>query len=359
MIEDDEGFYYPNVDMDKCINCRLCEKVCPFNNDLPKKQFSSIAYACKNINENIRLESSSGGIFSVLCKYAVLNKGVVFGAAFNEDFKVIHTYTETLEDCNKFYGSKYVQSSIMDSYKQAKEFLDNNRVVLFSGTQCQIKGLNTFLQKKYLNLITVDVVCHGVPSPLVFKKYIDYLARVNNSKVKLVKFRDKKYGWHKYSHVTEFKNGKIYSRTVDKDIFMQGFLKDLYLRPSCYECKAKNYKSNSEFSLADYWGIEKICPDFDDDKGVSLVILNNEKSLQIFSEILSDMEVTRSNLDYATKYNQSIIKSVNYNKNRKKYFKVIHNMDVEKAIIKYTKVNFASRVKRKIVRVINSSNKNK
>ncbi|MBV4423558.1 Coenzyme F420 hydrogenase/dehydrogenase, beta subunit C-terminal domain [Clostridium tyrobutyricum] len=345
MIEDDEGFYYPNVDMDKCINCRLCEKVCPFNNDLPKKQFSSIAYACKNINENIRLESSSGGIFSVLCKYAILNKGVVFGAAFNEDFKVVHTYTETLEDCNKFYGSKYVQSSIMDSYKKAKEFLDDKRIVIFSGTQCQIKGLNMFLNKEYLNLITIDIICHGVPSPLVFKKYIEHLIKINNSQVKLIKFRDKKYGWHKFSYVTEFKNGKIYSKTLDKDIFMQGFLKDLYLRPSCYKCKAKNYTSNSDFSLADYWGIENIHRDFDDDKGVSLVLLNSKKSLQIFNNVLSNMKVIKSNLEYATKYNPAIIKSVKYNKNRKKYFRVIDKMNIETSIIKYTKVNFVSKLK--------------
>lgn len=352
MIEDNEGFYYPNVDIDKCINCGLCEKVCCFRSDLPKTQFASIAYACKNRDESMRLGSSSGGIFNILCRYAVLNNGVVFGAAFNKKFEVIHTYAETLNDCNKFYGSKYVQSSIVNSYKKAKEFLDSNRIVIFSGTQCQIKGLNMFLQKKYLNLVTVEVICHGVPSPLVFKKYIENLKKDNKSEIKLIKFRDKNVGWHKFSYLTKFKNGKIYSQSLEKDIFMQGFLKDLYLRPSCYECKAKGNKSNSDFSLADYWGIEEIHRKFDDDKGVSLVILNSQKSLNIFDAISSDMEIIKSNLEYAIKYNPAIIKSANYNKNRKKYFRIIDKVNVNEGIIKYTKLNFTRRVKSKMIRTI-------
>lgn len=352
MIEDIEGFCYPTVDIDKCINCGLCEKVCPFKNNLSKNEFSSIAYACKSKDEAVRTISSSGGIFNLLCKYAIFNNGVVFGSAFNEKFEVIHTYAESLIDCSKFYGSKYVQSEILDSYKKAKEFLDNGRMVIFSGTQCQIKGLNMFLQKEYMNLITIDIICHGVPSPLIFKKYIDNLMEVNKSEVNVIKFRDKKLGWHKFSYVTEFKSGKIYSETLDKDVFMQGFLKNLYLRPSCYECKAKDYKSNSDFSLADYWGIEKIHPEFDDDKGVSLVILNSKKSLGIFNKITLHMDLIKSDLAHATKYNPAIIKSVNYNKNREKYFKIMDKMNVEKAIAKYIKVSFVKRIKGKIMRQI-------
>lgn len=350
MVEDNEGFYYPNVDINKCIDCNLCEKVCPFNNNLSREQFLNVAYACKNKNESIRLQSSSGGIFNLLCKYTISNNGVVFGAAFNKNFQVVHTYAETLGECSKFYGSKYVQSRIMSSYKKAKEFLDDGKIVLFSGTQCQIKGLNMFLQKKYLNLITVDIICHGVSSPLVLKKYIDNLSEINKSKIKSIKFRDKNLGWHKFSFMVQFENKKVYSRTLDKDVFMRGFLSNLYLRPSCYECKAKNYRSNSDISLGDYWRIEKIYPKFDDDKGVSLVLLNSKKGLEIFKKILSYMDIMKSNLQYAIKYNPSIIESVSYNRNREKYFERMNKMDIESAIIKYTKVSFINKVKNKVVR---------
>ena len=354
MVDDKEGFVYPIVNIDKCNNCKLCENACPFLNDLPKKNDKHISYACKNKDEDIRVVSSSGGIFSLLCKYVISKNGVVFGAAFNKDFKVVHACAENLSDCNSFYGSKYVQSDIGNNYKIAKKFLDSGRIVLFSGTQCQIKGLNTFLQKKYENLMAVDVICHGVPSPLVFEKYINYLKETNGAKIKFIKFRDKRLGWHNFSYVSEFENNQTYTNTLNKDAFMQGFLKNLYLRPSCYNCKAKNYKSNSDISLADYWGIEKIYPEFDDDRGVSLVILNSKKSVKVFKELMPCMQVLKSDLEYATKNNPSIIKSVDYNVNRQNYFRAIEEMNVNKAILKYTKVKFFSRVKNKIIREIKS-----
>ena len=164
IIIDEEGFLYPKINKDICISCNLCEKVCPLINSIDNNEFKSIAYACKNRNEQVRINSSSGGIFFLLCEEVINKNGVVFGATFDDNFNVKHSFTETLEECKAFRGSKYVQSSIGDMYKHAKRFLDQDRTVLFTGTQCQIKGLNIFLGKSYKNLLTVDVICHGVPS---------------------------------------------------------------------------------------------------------------------------------------------------------------------------------------------------
>lgn len=345
---DDEGFWYPSVDKDMCINCNLCEKVCPVINDPKTEKIDTIAYACRNKNEQVRKTSSSGGVFTLLCEEVIKNGGVVFGAAFDENFDVKHIYAETLEDCQKLKGSKYVQSKIGNTYKQAREFLSHERLVLFSGTQCQIKGLNLFLIKNYDNLITSEIICHGVPSPKVFKLYRENLKNKYNSNIKDIRFRDKELGWNKFSYVTEFKNNEIYSKTLHDDIYMKGFLKDLYLRPSCYECKAKNFSSNSDLSLADYWGVEKKHLELDDDKGISLVLINTKKGKDIFEKISCDMEVIETDIEYAINNNPCIVRPVKYNKNREKFFKSMKGKNLEHSIRKYTKVPFTQRVKGKI-----------
>ena len=180
MKYDNEGFAYPVVDKEKCVNCGLCEKACPTFKNLNLEKYNYEGYVCYNTNEEARKSSSSGGIFILLCEEVINKKGVVFGASFDENFIVKHSYAETLEGCKKFKGSKYVQSQIGDTYKQAKKFLEEGRIVLFSGTQCQIKGLNLFLNKKYENLLAVDIICHGVPSPMVFEKYKEILKIVPN-----------------------------------------------------------------------------------------------------------------------------------------------------------------------------------
>ena len=318
---DNEGFWYPKVDKHKCIDCNLCEKVCPIINNPKKDNTEIIAYACKNKNEEERMSSSSGGIFSLLCEEVIKKGGIVFGASFNENFEVRHTYAETLEECIQFRGSKYVQSKIGDTYKKAEEFLKKGKIVLFSGTQCQIKGLNLYLRKEYDNLIGVDIVCHGVPSPRVFKAYKSRIMDKYGEEVKDIRFRDKIKGWKEYSYVTEFKNGKVYSETLGKDLYMKGFLKDLYLRPSCYSCSAKNYTSGSDLSLADFWGVQVKYPEFDDDKGVSLILINTKKGQDILNMISKKIEILEADLEYAIKYNPCIVKSVEYNDERESFFK--------------------------------------
>lgn len=352
MESDNEDFLYPKVDGDKCINCNLCKNVCPIINNLKKDNKVTVAYACKNKDEQIRKTSSSGGVFSLLCEYAIKRDGVVFGAAFNKDFNIKHMYAETLQECEKFKGSKYVQSKIGNTYKEAKSFLENGRIVLFSGTQCQIKGLNLFLNKTYNNLITSEIICHGVPSPKVFKLYKKSLIKKYKSNIKDIRFRDKILGWNKFSYVTEFENNEIHSKALNEDVYMRGFLSNLYLRPSCYECRAKNFSSNSDISLADYWGVERKHSEFDDDKGTSLVLINTKKGQEIFNKISSNMDIIKTNLDYAIQNNPCILRPVQYNKNRRKFFKLIEKESLEPLIINCITPTFIHKVKWKIRSVL-------
>lgn len=354
MKNDNEGFWYPDINKNKCINCALCEKVCPVINNVNKKQFKVEAYACKNNNEKVRVGSSSGGIFTLLCQYAINNNGVVFGATFDKEFNVVHSYCETMSECEKFRGSKYVQSSIGNTYKQAKKFLNEGRIVLFSGTQCQIKGLNLYLGKKYKNLIAVDIVCHGVPSPAVFKKYKLNLEKKYNSSAQRIAFREKNKGWKLYSVEFLFKNLTEYRKIFINDVYMKGFLKDLYLRPSCYECKAKNYSSGSDIVLADYWGVQNKHPEFDDDKGVSLILISSQKGKEIFNKINNNMSFLKTDLDYAVINNSCIIKSVKYNNKREEFFYNLNknHENIELIIEKCCRISFYNKIKIKVFGIL-------
>lgn len=345
---DKEGFWYPVIDEKKCVKCGLCEKVCPVINKLPDNRYEIKTYACKNINDVDRKNSSSGGIFILLCQVIIKSGGVVFGSAFDEEFEVVHSYAESMEECKKYRGSKYVQSRIGNQYSKVKDFLNKGRIVLFSGTQCQIKGLKLFLGREYDNLFTVEMICHGVPSPLVFRKYRESIIKKYNSNIKYINFRDKRLGWNKFSYVTEFENNKIYSKDLNNDVYVKGFLKNLYLRPSCYECKAKNFTSNSDISLADYWGVEKYHKELYDDNGISLVIVNTKQGQKIWNQIINNLKFEESDLNYAIENNPCIVRPVIINKNRTKFFNMIEKNDLEYSIEKCLKDSLYKRIKSKI-----------
>ena len=354
MESDNEGFWYPKVDEDKCIECGLCERVCPIINPIKETDYKITAFACKNKDKEVRKLSSSGGVFSLLCNYVISKNGVVFGAAFDNEFYVRHMYAETLEDCEKFRGSKYVQSKIGDTYIKIREFLNKGRLVLFSGTPCQASGLESFLMKKYENLIIVDTACHGVPSPFVYKNYIKQLEEKSKSNISSLSFRDKSTGWSKYSIKVDFNNGMSFKERGLDNIYMSGFLKDIYLRPSCYDCNFKKPVTSADITLADYWGIQDIHPDFDDDKGVSLILVNSKKGKLLFDAISKNMEFTETDFQHAIKYNPCIIKPVKYNPNREKFFKKIEYKNLENIINKYTKVSIRKRIKNRVKRFINN-----
>lgn len=349
MLKDNEGFLYPKVDVVKCIDCGLCEKACPVLN-VQKERLPQKVYAAKNRDEEIRRQSSSGGIFTILAEKTINAGGVVFGVMFNKNWEVVHSYTETIEGLAAFRGSKYVQSIIGNSYKQAEAFLKQGREVLFSGTPCQIAGLKRFLRKEYDNLLTVECVCHGVPSPLVWREYLENI----DPEIVNVNFREKSRSWKKYNFVVNGRDNTV-NQLFYNNPYMQGFLRDIYLRPSCYACPAKSSKSGADITLGDFWGIDNYMPEIDDDRGVSLVMLHTEKGVSVFNAI----SCTKVEADYkrALAGNPSIERNAGCNpKYRRMFWKSENRINEIPRIISKMKpslirkyVGYAKRIIKKII----------
>lgn len=358
MLADTEGFLYPEVDTEACVKCGLCKSVCPVINQGSSKEPVAV-YAVKNNDDAVRLQSSSGGLFTLFAENIISGDGVVFGARFDEEWGVKHDFAETVEELGAFRGSKYVQSSIGHSFIQVRKFLTDGRKVLFTGTPCQVSGLKKFLKKEYENLLTVEVACHGVPSPRVWKDYLVYRCNLRRSgknnipKISNVRFRDKSNGWKQYGLRIEFGNSIISKDSScsaqvagcceitpsNKDIYMRGFLMNLYLRPSCYKCAAKRFKSGADMTIADYWGIENIHPQFDDDKGIGLVFLNSSKGEQYFSMVSSRVVSLVSDFKESVKYNSCIMDSIEEPVLRSRFWRVYNakkGKDLEQIIFNTT-----------------------
>ncbi len=348
LTQDNEGFLYPQIDESICIDCGLCERVCPIiNQELPSEPIKT--FAAKNNDENIRQQSSSGGIFTLLATKVINNGGGVFGAIFNAKWEVEHDYTDTIEGLAKFRGSKYVQSKIGNNYILAEEYLKDGKQVLFSGTPCQISGLKRFLRKEYENLICVDIICHGVPSPFIWQKYIE---QYNPTELSSISFRDKTNSWKRYEVVIRQEKKTIIREDIGKNIYMKLFLSDLCLRPSCSNCNSKSGKSKSDITIADFWGIQHLHPDFDDDKGCNLVLINSEKGLNLFNKLECDKIETDFNT--AIKYNPSYFKSVAEPKYRKYFFDYFdkYGFEVYQKILKKQQPSLIRRIASRCKRII-------
>ena len=348
MQRDEEGFLYPSVNEKNCIKCGLCIKACPIliPSKSDKTEADVKAYAVCSEEKEIRRKSSSGGIFSLIAENVINKGGVVFGASFNGDLSVSHKSTETIDEIAQFRGSKYVQSTIGDTYKNAKEYLDDGRLVLFTGTPCQIGGLYSYLNKTYDNLITQDIICHGVPSPLVWQKYLQSLECRNGDKVTNIYFRDKRSGWTTYSFTAEFESRSIYSTRNCE--YMKAFLSNLCLRPSCYDCSFKSKVRQSDITLADFWGIDNIMPEMNDEKGTSLVFVNSPKGQRLFDEIKAFTMHKEADINQAIEYNSAAIKSVAENKNRASFMKAVSKYGFGKKTERFLTPSFMVRLKRKI-----------
>ena len=325
MRRDREGFDYPVANPDLCVNCGKCETVCPVINPNPAKEPEAI-YAA--FSENHRSASSSGGIFPLIAEKVIAEGGVVYGAAFNDDFTVGHIGAETVGELQALRGTKYVQSDLYSVFEEVKDSLKEGRKVLFSGTPCQVAGLHNYLGNCTEDLLTVDLACHGVPSPGLWEKYVKALEKKYKGKLKSVNFRDKSLSWKKYEFGFEiFSKEQNSARYVSvpfiKDPYMALFIQSMSLRPSCYDCPAKNGKSCSDFTLADFWGVTDLMPHKNDDKGISLVIANTSKAAKLIEA--SGLELIPVRKEDVGVKNDGFKSSIVVPEGRDEFFKGVHS----------------------------------
>ena len=353
---DEEGFLYPNVLTDSCVNCGLCRQVCPILENAAQKREPQQVYAARAISDDIRSSSSSGGIFYLLAQSVLNRSGVVFGAAFDADFSVHHIKVETLAQLQHLRGSKYLQSRIEETYIQARDALEQGKTVLFSGVGCQIAGLKTFLRKEYQNLYTVDVLCHGVPSPMVWQMYLRFRENQFESKVDVASFRNKMKSWHHYETKLHFCNGQSYEVSHERDMYSRLFLSEICLRPSCHSCHFREGKSGADITLGDAWGIEKWLPELDDDKGTSLVLVNSEKGRDLWEQICQQTEYRMVDAETALASNMVFKRSVKPHPNRLSFFKAMREGTTMNELLRLTRqpfyrrcISFAKRVAKKLL----------
>lgn len=351
MKKDEEGFFYPKINKKECIDCGLCEKVCPIVNQCSDIELEdSLGYSYFNQSDDIRQRSTSGGAFFEIAKKVLDSDGIVYGAAFDADFAVSHIRVDSIQNLDKLLGSKYVQSKMDGIYTAVKNDLLDERMVLFSGTPCQVEALNSFLRKKYDNLILLDVICHGVPSEEVWLKYLKQRKRNYNSDIQAISFRDKENGWKNYNIKIKFKNRKEYKSIFFEDPYLRCFIKDIILRPSCYSCRFKSVNRVSDITLGDYWGIWELNSAMFDDKGTSFIMGHSQKGLRLIKSSLPS--ATECDIDSAIKYNPSAIKAVEKPQGRDNFFRDLNSTNIINVLEKYSGITNKMKIKRIMKRII-------
>ncbi|MHC1724380.1 MAG: Coenzyme F420 hydrogenase/dehydrogenase, beta subunit C-terminal domain [Aminipila sp.] len=335
MVSDKEGFLYPKIDSANCVNCGLCEKTCPIQNQL-KITDQTKTYACQNKDTQVRNNSTSGGIFSLLAEHVLSMGGVVFGAGFDENLHVIHKYVEQSIDLAELRGSKYVQSKLDESFKQVKNFLTQGRRVLFVGTPCQAAGLIAFLKSDYENLLVADLACYGVPSPKLYNEWIAYLEKKYSSKVKSVYFRDKSYGYASPNVKVILKNGKVIEQNTSVKSYAKIFFNGLSTRPSCYSCAFKTVGKAADFTLGDCWSIGKFNKEMDDNLGTTNVFVHTLKGLSTLKILERKMEFVEINTKKSIDIDGvKIINCAKPNTNRTAFFDDIDQLSYIELVNKY------------------------
>ena len=318
MKENFEGFLYPVVDSALCTNCNLCKKTCPNNICNNKNKKTPTCYAVMANNE-VRYTSSSGGASYVMMDNFIKNGGYIVGAVYDEEWKIVHKISDNEKDLDSFKGSKYYQSNTLNVYQEIKKLLNEDKKVLFVGTPCQVAGLNCYLKKDYKNLIVVDIVCHGVPSYKVFKKFLDTIVD-KNEKILSINFRSKKQGWSSELLFSLKTNSNEYYIESSKNSFMRAFLKNFSLRKSCFSCKFQKIPRQGDITIGDFWKIQKFEKKLDDKKGTSLLLINNKKGEEFFEKIKSELILIKKvPIKYAIKGNKTLVKPTKYNKKRESY----------------------------------------
>lgn len=358
MEKDEYGFFYPAVDQEKCIECGLCENRCPIIKPSQLGESAPQAYAAYSKDDHIRINSSSGGIFSEIAKAVLHNGGIVFGAAYNDAFGVEHICIDRENDLIKLCGAKYSQSNMGVTFRNVKAYLEGGKMVLFSGTPCQVAGLSKFLNKTYDNLIKLDFVCHSVPSPMVWEKYVKYRADVDNNGIMPVNInlRSKKTGWsnYKYSNMFEYSNGASHVEKSRESLYMKLFVGGYISRESCDNCQFKGYHRISDITIGDFWGIWDIAPEMNDNRGTSVVLVQTKKGVELWERINSRLIIKPVELEETSCQNMAILKSSQSNKRRNEILGKIKDegIAVTEDLFVFQKSNIVKKIGRKILNIL-------
>lgn len=349
-VTDNEGFWYPKVDKNLCVDCGLCDKVCPIQHKAThvERYAEPTVFAAYTKDEAVRLDSTSGGIHSTLALKMYEKNAYVGGAVYNADHTVSQIVDDNPDRLSEIRSSKYLQSNAEGVYKEIRSLLKEGKNVFFCGCPCQINALYNFLGKMYDNLVTCDFICRGVNSPKVFLKYMEMLERQHGAKAAEIKFKNKKWGWHNFSMRVNFENGKEYCKDRYHDLFFIGYLQaGIFTRPSCYECQFKGFPQKADITLADFWGIEKVDPSMDQDKGTSLVMVNSDKGMELFNSIKDKIEWRQFTMADARTGNPAMDGSLSATKPRsEEFFNDLDRLPFEKVAAKY----FPNTTKRKYIK---------
>ena len=350
MYEDKEGFLQPRIDASVCIECHKCEKVCPIlNQKIIRDDFETQAYAAINKDDKVREQSSSGGVFYPLAKWIIEQGGVVFGARWNDKWEVVHDYAEDLDGVKAFMRSKYVQSVVGDTLRQAKQFLDAGRWVLYSGTPCQLGGLRAYLGKEYEKLIQVDLICHGVPSPGVWRSYLkDYYGKED---ILEINFRDKRNGWTHFQIAIKTTTREVCEKQMENPYF-RGFLNNVYLRNSCYDCKCRQYHRGTDITIADYWGVDEVCPRMHDNKGTSIIFVHTDRGNELLKSHFYTLSVLPQIKQKAIFGNLGMEKNEDKPNTRTSYFMLFRLLGFKLSVFACNQGSLTTRVIRKIRKIL-------
>lgn len=352
------GHSYPKLDIDQCTDCGLCERVCPMLHTdlLPKdEQLDKLpVLAVYNKDEQIRQQSTSGGIFTVLADYVFKRGGIVCGARFDNTFHIFHDVAFSLDELHNYRGSKYAQSDLGNIFVRLKQMLIDGTLVLFVGTPCQVAGLKSFLRHDYEKLITCDFICLGIGSPRIWEEYLNLYW--NRSKLNRVVFKYKKYGWHHgaWRMLIEDDQGYHYFAPYDNPFFYT-YLHAYIFRPSCFECPFKHVRRVSDFTISDCWGIDKENPTFDDNRGCSTVILQSKKAYNIFDRIKPYVMSIHYGIQAVMKYNPNILHNASVPPDRDSFYQLYFSLGLQAAFCQYVNVSRKSllcRIKSRIIQLI-------